>query len=127
MAVIREPLDEPDVFQDIVSVEIAPAFPPYTVHDGATLSRRVGIRGKDSYNELEAAFVVNVEWSSVDVGPKSTEIIGSGPSTYRDDPAPPVQEFIAQVEQSAIVAKLRGADNAFHGWRASYQPPEERD
>jgi hypothetical protein len=88
----------------------------------------VGIRGGvKSYNELEAGFVVSAEWRSVDVGSQAFSIAGRGPSSYEHDPAPPVDEFVAEVEQLPDVAALRDADPAFRGWQASYQPPQERD
>jgi hypothetical protein len=128
VAVIREPLEEPDILYDIVLLEIGPAYPPYSHHDGVVLSRKVGIRGSvKSYNELEAAFVVSAEWKWVDVGSKAFSIAGRGPSSYEHDPAPPVDEFVAEVEKLPAVAALRGADAAFHRCQASYQRPQERD
>jgi hypothetical protein len=85
------------------------------------------MRGVESYNELEAAFVVSAEWRSVDVGTKPTEMAGRGPSSYEHDPAPSVDEFVARVEQLPAVARLRGADDAFRGWQAVYQRPQERE
>jgi hypothetical protein len=127
VAVSHEPIDEPGVLYDNVLLEIAPAHPPWSEFDGVALSRRIGLRGVDSYNDLEAALVIDATWGSVDVGAKPTEIAGSGPSSYEHDPAPSLDEFVAEVESSPVVAALRGADGAFRGWQAHYQTPQELD
>ncbi len=90
--------------------------------------RKVGFRGGvKSYNDLEAVFVVSAEWKSVNVGSKALSIQCRGPSSYEHDPAPTVDEFVAEVEGLPAVAALRGADAAFHGWQASYHRPQELD
>jgi hypothetical protein len=127
VAVIREPVDEPSILRDNVWVEIVPAHPRYSPHPRAVLSRKVGIRGGMTDNNLEASLAVTAFWTSVDVGSEISTITGRGPSSYEQDPTQPVDELVAQVELQPVVAGLRGADTVFRSWVAEYQPPEELD
>jgi hypothetical protein len=127
VAVIREPIEEPDLLHDSVSASIVPAdrFTPQT---RVVLSRDVGIEGGMTDNNLEASLAVGAYWAPVvDVGPEIITMTGRGPSSYEHDPNQPVDEFVAQVEQHPVVAVLRDADPDFDRWVAHYQPPEERD
>ena len=53
VAVTREPVEEQDILRDNVLVEIVPAYPPYSHCESVLLSRRVGIRGGATDNNLE--------------------------------------------------------------------------
>jgi hypothetical protein len=122
VAVIREPVDAPDIAYDNVLLEISAAYPPYSQYDSATLTRRVGFPAPNpASNELVPVFDVSIWWDLVEVGPNIITIVGRGPSTYKHDPAPPLDDFIAQVEQHPVVARLREADAALHRWEAWYE------
>jgi hypothetical protein len=128
VAVIREPVSEPQLVGDSVWLEIAPPHPHANPDPFVVLSRTFGILATETDNDLEAKFSVTAVWtSSVDVGPEIVSISGRGPSSYEHDPLRPLDEFVAHVEGHPVVAVLRGADENFQRWRAEYEPPEERD
>jgi hypothetical protein len=127
-AVIREPVSEPQLVGDSVWVDIVPPHPYESPVPYVVLSRKFTILPTETDNHLEARFSVTAVWrSSVDVGPKITEIFGRGPSSYEQDPMPPLDEFVAHVEGHPVVAVLRAADEHFQRWVAEYEPAEERD
>ena len=125
--VIREVVEEPNILSDNVWAEIVPADSRYSERPRAVLSRKVGIRGGMTDNNLEASLAVTAFWTSVDVGSEIVTVSGRGPSSYEHDPELPVDEFVVQVERLPVVAVLRGADAAFDGLVAEYQPLEELD
>ena len=127
VAVIRQPIEEPDILRDNVWVEIVPAD-RFSPQPRVVLSRTVGILGGMTDNNLEASLAVSAFWApGVDVGPEIVTISGRGPSSYEHDPQPPVDEFVAQVEQHPVIARLRGANADFDRWVAESRPPEELD
>jgi hypothetical protein len=66
VAVIREPVDEPDILRDDIWVEIVPPHPYDSTRPYVLLSRKIGIRGEDPDFNLEARLAVTAVWTSVD-------------------------------------------------------------
>ena len=64
MAVIREPVIEPEPVGDNVWVEIAPPHPPPNSCSFVVLSRTFGILATETDNDLEAQFSVTAVWTS---------------------------------------------------------------
>ena len=67
VAVIREPLEEPDILRDDIWVEIVPPHPYDSPRSYALLSRNIGISGEDPDFNLEAQLAITAVWASADV------------------------------------------------------------
>jgi len=127
LAMIREPVEAPDLAYDHVLLEISAAFPPYSDYSDALLTRRIGFSAPNSAsNSYVALLVVSAKWDPIDVG-RLTTLTGRGPSTYEHDPHQALEDFISEVERSQVVQKLKLADAAFRSCDVHYVPPHELD
>ena len=86
VAVIREPIDDPDVLYDNLLLEIVPAHPPWSEFGGVVLSRRLGFPAAGACNDLEAALIVDATWTSSDanviaIDSGSIRAVGRGSAT----------------------------------------------
>jgi hypothetical protein len=85
VTVCREPVEyEAEILRDNPVVEFTPAHPPFSTHSGVIFTRRIGVRGGETDNNLEASLIVSAEWSAADVDFELADIVGQGRSVAAD-------------------------------------------
>ena len=131
LSMMRVPVDEEGVLEDVAVLEVAPPNPPYSQELNVTLSRRLALEPEDgATNGLEALLEVSAFWRPI--GPLAQvsdywEAVGQGASDPAGGPFPLLDQFVATVEGSPVIRLMNGADEMFSSMWCELVGPQERD
>jgi hypothetical protein len=131
LSMMRVPVDEEGLLEDVAVLEVAPPNPPYSRELNVTLSRRLALEPKDgATNGLEALLEVSAFWTPL--GPLAQisdywEAVGQGASDPAGGPFPLLAQFVTTVEGSPVIRLIGGADEMFSSMHCHLDGPYERD